>query len=400
MKRQYLVTERAHFMCPNMHFGMQLKMKKPFNMQSVEMTLNRMAEAHPFLKSLIAYEEGTNRLYYHITDSSQIQLLIRQDENTMWDDYDNISKQEWDVMKQGLLKVFIYPNTDSMTILFIIHHLLVDGRGGLEIATEFANDYMGNIPPLYVEEQLIQSIEDLPEQSAISGINKFIIKQANRRWKKEKHFVSYETYLEFVKKLNENLTIKHKVYELQTSEVAGMVQLCHEHGITMNDYLMACMYQKANTKNIIIAFDIRNRIKVYRTGSYGNFATAMGIAYKGKTTDLVTIAKNIHEKIQKCMNQNNVLMLVLACYLEMNPTLLDAAAISALQGFQSKAGKFVGSSMFHMEKPMAYSITNLGRVDNAYMESLMFIPPASPAAKLTLGVVTLNGEMIVCSSEY
>ena len=32
------------------------------------------------------------------------------------------------------------------------------------------------------------------------------------------------------------------------------------------------------------------------------------------------------------------------------------------------------------------------------IKSIMFIPPASPAAKLTLGVVTLNGTMKVCSS--
>lgn len=91
-------------------------------------------------------------------------------------------------------------------------------------------------------------------------------------------------------------------------------------------------------------------------------------------------------------------MLVLACYFEMTPTLLDAAAISALGGFESKAAKFVGSSMFGFGQPKSYSITNLGKVDNTNIKSLMFIPPASPAAKLTLGVVTLNGTMRACSS--
>ena len=46
-------------------------------------------------------------------------------------------------------------------------------------------------------------------------------------------------------------------------------------------------------------------------------------------------------------------MLVLACYFEMSPTLLDAAVISALGGFDSKAGRFVGGGMFgflHKEK--------------------------------------------------
>ena len=91
-------------------------------------------------------------------------------------------------------------------------------------------------------------------------------------------------------------------------------------------------------------------------------------------------------------------MLVLACYFEMSPTLLDAAAISALGGFESEAAKFVGGGMFGFTNPHSYSITNLGKLENPNIESLMFIPPASPAAKLTLGVVTLNGKMRACSS--
>ena len=30
MKRQYLLTERAHFMCPNMHFGMLMEIETEY----------------------------------------------------------------------------------------------------------------------------------------------------------------------------------------------------------------------------------------------------------------------------------------------------------------------------------------------------------------------------------
>ena len=54
--------------------------------------------------------------------------------------------------------------------------------------------------------------------------------------------------------------------------------------------------------------------------------------------------------------------------------------------------------MFGFSQSKSYSITNLGKVENDNIKSIMFIPPASPAAKLTLGVVTLNGTMKVCCS--
>ena len=178
-----------------------------------------------------------------------------------------------------------------------------------------------------------------------------------------------------------------------------MSQLCKDNGFSMNDLLMAHMYIKTNTDKIIIVADIRQLFSRYQEGALGNYATAMGIQGKTKTTDVVEVAKKVHELVKKHMENMSSLMLVLACYFEMEPTLLDAAAISGMGGFESKAGKFVGGGMFGFSQPRSYSITNLGKIENTNMKSIMFIPPASPAAKFTLGVVTLNGVMKACSSK-
>lgn len=398
MKRQYLITERAHFMCPNMHFGILMEIEKEYDKAHVEATFNRMAEAHPFLRCLIAYENGTQQLYYKITEVSKINLNLKEDISSLWFDYKNISKQDWNVFENGLLKVYIYPQSQGMTILFIAHHLLVDGRGLLDIAQEFANDYMGAISPVYVEETLPESIDDLPEKSSLSGISKMLVKQANRQWKKENHTVSYEQYKSFVEEYSRKHAVEYKTYEVDDVTLAQMTQLCKTNGFSMNDLLMAHMYLQTGTEKIIIAADIRNMLSIYSKGALGNYSTAMGIHCKSKTTDIVKKAQEIHKLVQKHLKNNRALMLVLACYFEMTPTLLDAAAISALGGFESKAGKFVGGSMFGFGQPKSYSITNLGKVENENIKSIMFIPPASPAAKLTLGVVTLNGKMKACSS--
>lgn len=385
-------------MCPNMHFGILMEIEKEYDKAHVEATLNRMAEAHPFLKCLIAYEKGTDQLYYKITDCSQIDLVIQDDISSLWPDYKNISKQDWNVFENGLLKVYIYPQKQGMVLLFIAHHLLVDGRGLLEIAGEFADDYIGAIPPVYVEEALLESIDDLPEKSRLSGISKILINLANRQWEKENHAVSYEQYKSFVEEYSKKHSVGYVTYEVDDTTVAQMTQLCKTHGFSMNDLLMAHMYVQTGTEKIIIAADIRNMISRYKEGALGNYSTAMGIHCKSKTTDIIEKAKEVHKLVQKHLKNKRALMLVLACYFEMTPTLLDAVAISALGGFESKTGKFVGGSMFGLSQPKSYSITNLGKVENANIKSIMFIPPASPATKLTLGVVTLNGTMKVCSS--
>lgn len=399
MDKQYVMSERAHFMCPNMHYGILMEIKKEYDKENVKATLNRMAEAHPFLKSLIAYEDGTENLYYKITDSTQIDLAVKDDESQLWADYKNISKQDWNVFENGMLKVYIYPMEQEMKILFITHHLLVDGRGLLEIAQEFADDYVGGKVPEYVEEKLIKNIEDLPQKSSLAGISKMLVKRANNQWKKENKLVSYEEYQNFVKDFSKKNPVEYETYDVDDATMAEMVTMCKENGFSMNDILMAHMYLKTGTKKIIIAADIRDKVAGYKKGSLGNFSTAMGIVCKSKTTDVVKMAKEVRKTVQKHLNNNRTLMLVLACYFEMSPTLLDAAAISALGGFESSAAKFVGGGMFGFAEAKSYSITNLGKFENENIKSIMFIPPASPATKLTLGVVTLNGKMMACSSK-
>lgn len=400
MERQYLVTERAHFMCPNMHFGMLVELRAEYDGNKIKETLEKMAKAHPFLRSVISYEEDGIRLYYDVKDESMISFVEKESTDTMWEDYRAVSKYEWNPFVNGLLKVYAYNNNGQTTILFIVHHLLGDGRCLLEIAKEFAECYVQNREPEYVEEALIRTIDDLPEKSDLTGMSKLLIKRVNKQWRTEGKRVGYEEYAAFVEKFTASHPVCLKEYSVSDEEFKKMVHLCKENGITLNDLLMAHMYIKTGTEKIIIAADLRKMLACYREGACGNYASAMGIVCKSKTTDVVKKAKEVHRIVRKQMSDNRKLILVLACYFNMEPTLLDAAAIAGMGGFESKAGAFVGGSMFGFAAPKSYSITNLGKIECESMRSAMFIPPASPAAKCTLGVVTVNGKMKLCTSSY
>ncbi len=119
------------------------------------------------------------------------------------------------------------------------------------------------------------------------------------------------------------------------------------------------------------------------------------------------------------MSTPDKLFLVLACYLEMEPCLIDAAPASAIGYFNSSAGSFVGSKMFGYHNLIceknsngeiegncdkynnsdkgSYSVSNLGRFESGYMKEAVFIPPFSPANKEIWGVVTVNGVMNICA---
>ena len=399
MKKQYIRSERAHFMCPNMHFGMKMELAENYNADKVKETVAHLALAHPFLRSVIAYEEDTDVLYYQVTESSKVGIYVKESVSSLWEDYRSLSTVDWNVFENGMLKIFVYPGASGMTVLFVAHHLLTDGRGLLELAQEFARDYTAGTAPVYAEEVLIESVEELPEKSRLSGISKWLIKRANKQWRKENRKVNYEQYRQFAVNYGQTHSVAYENYTVRAKDVENIVADCRANGVSVNDWLMAQMYLKTGVEKIIIAADIRSRLPRFNPGAMGNYSTAMGIVCKPKSTDIMETAKQVHALVQKHMQNNRTFMLVLACYFEMEPTLLDAAAISALGGFESKAAQFVGGGMFGLSRPKSHSITNLGRVEDAYIQSLYFIPPASPAAKFTLGVVTLNGVMYACSSE-
>lgn len=398
--KNYVYTERAHFMCPNMHFGIMAWVKSRYDEEQVRQSIIVLQKAHPFLQSLIAEETDTGRLYYRVQEDLEIPVMEKAEIDLWQQDYEELSACGWNVKRECLLKILAYPGEKDFQILFIAHHLLCDGRGLLQLAEEFAEHYANGIMPQFVQERLIQSLHDLPVKSDLPLISKWIIGDANKRWKKEGRTVTYEKYREFEKAFIQKNKLKWEVFTLCDKELAEMQALRRQHSVTVNDYLIAKMMLEENTNKVIIAADIRNQTKCYRQGAMGNYATAFSIVVKKKENDVISLAKRIAYKVQDICQHPQKKMLVLACYMYMEPELIDAVAISSLGDFESKSGAFVGKNMFGYGMRNGYSITNLGKIQSNVISEAVFIPPASPANQKTWGVLTMNRHMKICSSGY
>lgn len=395
--RNYVCSERAHFMCPNMHFGILAQIIGEYDEKKIRRSVDILQSAHPFLKSLIAIED-TGKLYYQQQDCLKIPVAEKAGGADWQQDYHDISRHGWDVRKESLLKILVYPKEHEFQILFIAHHLLCDGRGLLQLAEEFAQHYVKGTAPSFAAERLIQTIQDLPPGSDLPCISKLIINDANRRWKKEHHKVIYNEYEEFEKTYIRQNRIERNIITTDKQELEEIQLLCRQQGISINDYLIAGMMLKEDTNKVVIAADIRKHLRCYRQGAMGNYSTAFSVVIKKIEGDTVSLAKRVSEKVSDIIRHPQKEMLVLACYLRMQPELIDAVAISTLGKFESKAGEFVGKNMFGYGSQNGYSITNLGKMQSDVIADAAFIPPASPANKKTLGVLTVNGHMKICTA--
>ena len=396
-EKKYLYTERAHYMCPNMHFGIVAEIGAEFDANRIIESIGVLKSAHPLMRSLIAEEQGSARIYYEEQSQLEIPVTIKKANDDWQTDYEAVSSAGWNVQKEALLKVFAYPSESGTRVLFITHHLLCDGRGLLQLMQEFADLYVNDVKPHPVDEKLMESFDDLPSGSDLGLISKVLIKYANKKWRKEGHKVSYEDYLKFEREHDSKQDIKREIRNIDEEELDTLLDLCRESGVSLNDYLVAKMMIDESTDKVVIASDIRNKIKNYKEGALGNYATAFGVVVKKKSSKIMELAKAVDHEVRSIMSKPDKEMLVLSCYFNMDPELLDAIAISTLGGFESKAGKFVGSKMFGYEKRDGHCITNLGRIESSVIREGIFIPPASPANRKAWGVLTINKKMRICS---
>lgn len=394
--RQYIVTERAHLMCPNMYFGILISIKENYDWDKINAVKEKLSDAHPFLKCLIAEDEN-HEPYYQVQSISEVILREMVSLKSMEADYKQIGGCGWDVFSEGLLRIYTYPEKNGFDVLFAAHHLLCDGRGLMELAISFADCYVKGVQPVYQKECLIRSMEDMPNGSDLSLISKMVIDSANRQWKKEGKRVIYKDYLAFEKDFCRKnplcLYFKSESYE-RTAEIISM---CHDNAISVNDYLIAKMMQEEDTNKVVIAADIRSCLSAFEKGSLGNFATAFSVSGPGKSAELMETAGIVSKNVRRCMADPGKMMTILACYFRMTPELIDAVAISTLGDFKSRAGMFVGSRMFGYRDRSGYSITNLGKYESETIIDAVFIPPASPANRKTVGALTVNGILHTCT---
>ena len=403
---EYVFTERAHLMCPNMNFGIALKVKAPFEELKARRAFRTLAGAHPFLNAVIGYEGDKNAYYYDVTDELKVDIIIKENElsgieaHEIISEYDKLTSYDWNLMKEGMLKAVVWKMGKYTCFLLVFHHLLTDGRGALNLAKELANLYSDNIMPEDAPEKLISSADQLPKDSKMSLISKMLINNANRDWSRENHKpLSYQEYREFADRFVKEDHVAHFLKRTDKEEMSRIIGTCRDVGITVNDLLMARMYLEDNIDKIIIASDLRERFDFCTKGSLGNFSTAFSVVVKKKSKDPYVLAKEVHKAVQKVISKPADLFLVLQCYANIDPALLDATFMASRNEYKSKAAAFIGKTLFGFESASGYSISNLGRIESSNISSAFFIPPASPAIKKTQGVLTVNGKMMICTSE-
>ena len=114
--RKYLYTERAHYMCPNMHFGIMVEIDATFDENRIIESIDVLKTAHSLMRSLIAEEQGSSGIYYEEHSELKILVTIKKASENWKADYETVSSAGWNVQNEALLKIFGYEKRNGHCI--------------------------------------------------------------------------------------------------------------------------------------------------------------------------------------------------------------------------------------------------------------------------------------------
>lgn len=394
MPKKYICTERAHYMCPNMHFAIAIKVDSILDKDKLTQSVKKLRKAHPLLSSVISEDED-GRAFYEYKADTEVPIIYKEIKADWLSDYKEVTGCGWNLRRDCMLKVIAYEDDGYTFLVLAAHHLLCDGIALLQFAEELAKVYSDTtaspVIPTY-EDRIIESQDDFNGRMKAPFMIKCIASSANKKWRTERRKLTYDYYREY--ELKADIGGKYSILTntVENDELSEIIRCCKEAGVTVNDYLLAKMMEEEKTCTVLAGANIRKYYGNYEPGSLGNYSSAYSVKAK-PTGDVYSTAKNVSKAMGKIKDNPHHELLTLALYNELDSNLLDAAAITALGGYESQAALFVGDRLLGFKSPKNCTITNLGRVESDIIKEMFFVPPFSPSVRVITGVVTLGGVM-------
>ncbi len=238
---EYIFTERAHLMCPNMCFGIAMCINKEFSENLIADTVTKLSLAHPFIRAILSHEEKENRFFYDIRETSQAEINIYPDDipgiesPEIMGEFERITARDFDLFKEGMLKISAWPSGTKTIVLMVFHHLLADGRGALELSKEFADFYVMGKEPSYADEKLISSATEFPVNSGLPIFSKMLVNRANRQWREENRRLTFDEYHRFADEFLKIDKVRHVLSVVGKSKMSKIAGRCKAESVTVND---------------------------------------------------------------------------------------------------------------------------------------------------------------------
>ncbi len=304
-------------------------------------------------------------------------------------------KQPFDLEKGKLMRCFLIPQKDGITIVVMMHHLAGDGKSGIT----FLEDVMSALNQKTLTDKPLSVLQqsDFPRRTGLRLPVRRLIRSLNHAWKREGTVFDRQDYLRVCDgywKQHEQKIADRIFTEKETEQIR---QMAKQEGVTVHTFLTTAVL-KAYGKQAEVSYAV-DVCGTARNGM-GNFVSGQNFTASYDDTDsFAGNMKRIHavyrEKKLDVRNRYFTLRFLGA----LTPALIDCAAVQTYTDYDSEVGRTIAHLLGYDARQDGVSISNLtgfhlsGEGDSYRMRDLLFVPPMIPYDSRLFGIVTLENRL-------
>lgn len=294
-RRKIVVAERVLIPVPFALAGVVMQVKGEIDKDLFIKAVYKIYDMYPVLNSKVVLDENKEAWFEELKDETSPIIIERRSDETFKDLVNNQWKTPFYLDKGPLSRFFLVHSKFKSEIVFIAHHVLVDGFGAnkiIELILQFVKNpdkeyKLAKEEPLPSKENLIKiKSKFAPDGFFKRAGEKILFNYVKRRWEKTKLSLTEEDKEKSYESLFQSFDYAWKHDTLTEKQTYEFFKICREKNVTTNSAMtiafLACRKEidKEHENNRQrISVDLRKHLGRNALDSISCYASSVDLNY-------------------------------------------------------------------------------------------------------------------------
>lgn len=393
-KRLKLMMERYFLFEPNVHMNVVFTVEGDVSAEKLKEAVNKAYTQNQTTMSKAVFDDKGD-LYLEEMAQSGCHVYIDSR------DWQEIRREQEKIpfrINEGeFLRTFIIPGGQNTAVYLMIHHMTCDGSGLFLLIEDIMNNLAGN--EVAYKPTVVLTKRQTIHKGDLTFKERLFLKLLNRKWRKVKQIFTWEDYYKIHETYWKNKSSYVDMTVVEGEELKALRQECKDLNVTVNSYLMAKFLKDyPEYKNLGMPISLRNGER-----SVSNLVASLTVNFdydQSKTfqENAVVLDQMVRPRLKDQRTRFHTPQFLAI----MEPTLVDAALMHHILGYESELAKVMGGLVgYYGKRYTELGLTNMRVVDipsqygDYRIGSITGAPPSISTAEKVMGVFTFNDRMTI-----
>lgn len=311
----------------------------------------------------------------------------------------NQLRREFDVQEGELIRFVIAKEDLETELVVIIHHIAGDGKSLLLLIQDIMTEL--DTPQAYVEEKknrVVSVFDDKYDSQfvTLNDLTQAAIDETNRKWNAQNKIFTFEDRTRVFNQFWCDRELNVDSFELNCEELKGILHICKEHGVTLNNLLITLINKSlVHSARMAVVADVREK----GNNTMGNYVELfmMEECYNQKQ-DIWENATYINRLAKKQLQDRKELLVGNLIRNRIDKGLHDAVFDHE---YKSKVVDDYNEAFYVGKEGLPIMLSNIGvaPIKDDYgkykIEKITFVSPVCNDATCNIAIITINNTFVM-----